>query len=193
MDAAALTGGFADPSRAAARAFRVALDCMARPGRVGRLAAAAPPDGLSPAAGTLLLALADADTPVWLAPGIGAAVEAWLAFHANAPRTTVPETAVFAVGAWTDLQPLEQWPAGTPTYPDRGATLIVETPALEGGAPLVLSGPGVAGETRIAPRLPDAAGAALAANAARYPLGLDVFLTAGEAVVALPRSSRIGG
>ena len=190
---AALTGGFADPAPGAARAFRAALDCMARPGRISALAEAAPPGGVSPSAGTLLLTLADADTPVWLPPRLAPALAPWLAFHAGAPAAGSPAEAVFALGAWAELAPLSAWPAGTPTYPDRGATLIVEVAALEGGPGLALSGPGIADEARLAPDLPDDAAGALRWNAGRFPLGLDLFLTAGGRAAALPRSTSIGG
>jgi len=192
MATAELTGGFADPARGAAHAFRAALDCMARPGRIATLAGAVPPGEIPVAAGTLLLTLADADTPVWLAPRHAGQGAAWLAFHANAPRAEAPGAAVLAFGAWEDLLPLDRWPAGTPDYPDRGATLICAVPALEGGAPLTLSGPGIAGTARLAPALPAGAEAALSWNAGRFPLGLDVFFAAGDRLAALPRSTRIG-
>ncbi|MFN3615885.1 MAG: phosphonate C-P lyase system protein PhnH, partial [Rubrimonas sp.] len=56
-----------------------------------------------------------------------------------------------------------------------------------------LTGPGIRGETRL-----DVAGvdagfwAAIARNAVTAPLGLDVVLTAGSAMAALPRSVRVG-
>ena len=194
MDGTALLGGFTDAARQSAEAFRTALDCMARPGRIGRLAGAVPPEGASPAAATLLLVLADADTPVWLPPRLaGGAVAEWLRFHAGAPLVTEPETACFALGRWEELAPLEAWPAGEPAYPDRGATLILEAEALEGGPQWRLTGPGIAGETAFAPVLPEGAAGALRRNAARFPLGLDLFLASGACIAALPRTTRIGG
>jgi alpha-D-ribose 1-methylphosphonate 5-triphosphate synthase subunit PhnH len=179
----ALAPGFADPPTDAARAFRIAMQAMARPGTIHDAAAPAP-EGLSPAAALLLLVLADATTPVHLA-GPAAHARGWLTFHTGAPEAA-PGEAVFAVGAWEDLLPLEAYPVGTPDYPDRSTTLIVEMPALENrGARL--TGPGIETEARLS--LPDAA--ALARNAARYPQGLDLFLTCGARLAALPRSTRI--
>ena len=117
----------------------------------------------------------------------------WRRFHANAPQAAGPGQAMFALGRWEELLPLEHWPAGEPAYPDRAATLIVEVAALEGGPVLELSGPGIDGSARLAPVLPSGAVAALRANAARFPLGLDFFFTAGGQVAGLPRSTRIGG
>ncbi len=177
-----MTPGFADPPTDSARAFRAIMAAMARPGTTHAVSARAP-DGLSPATAAVLLVLADPTTPVWLAaPG---ALD-WLVFHTGAPRTQARENATFAVGPWDRLLPLDAWPAGTPDYPDRGVTLIVEVASLDGpGARL--TGPGI--ETEVTLPLPDPA--ALAANAARYPLGVDFILTCGDRLAALPRSTRI--
>jgi alpha-D-ribose 1-methylphosphonate 5-triphosphate synthase subunit PhnH len=185
-DLLALEGGFADPARDAAVAFRAAMTALARPGTILEVAGARPPAPLSVAAGVLLLTLADAETPVHLAGAHDcAAVRTWLAFHTGAPVAD-RAAAAFAVGAWGALLPLSDYPAGTPEYPDRSTTLIVETPVLAArGARL--TGPGIAREARLS--LPDAA--ALGRNAARFPLGLDLFLVCGTRLAGLPRSIRI--
>ena len=189
----ALEGGFADRPRDAAVAFRAALDVLARPGRIREVAGAAPPDGLSVAAGVLLLTLADAETPLWLPERLrGGAVAEWLRFHTNAPQAAGRGQAMFATGHWEELLPLEDWSVGEPAYPDRAATLIIEVAALDGGPALELSGPGIDGRARLAPVLRPGAVAALRANAAQFPLGLDFFLTAGRQVAGLPRSALIG-
>lgn len=180
----ALGPGFPDAARDSARAFRAAMRAMARPGDIHTVEGPAAP-GLSVAAAVLLLTLTDRTTPVCL---LGDAAEArdWLTFHTGAPGAE-PGTAVFAVGTWADLAPLERFPVGTPDYPDRSATLIVECPALEPRGTR-LTGPGI--ERAAFLPLPDAG--AMARNAALYPLGLDFFLTAGRSLAALPRSTRIG-
>ncbi len=180
-----LAGGFARTAPDAARAFRACLEAMARPGRVFALAGAAPPAPLSPAAGALLLTLVDDTTGLFLAPSHdNAAVRAWLAFHCGAPLVA-PEAAVFALGRWEAL-PLGRFAPGTPEYPDRSVTLIVEVEALA-PANARLTGPGI--ETEQAARLPEIV--AFAANHARFPLGFDSFFCAGDEVSALPRSARV--
>lgn len=187
MDAASLTGGLRDPARDGARAFRAAMEVMARPGTIATLDHAAPPPPLSVAAGTLLLVLCDWDTPVWLAGDCDTApVRDWLAFHAGAPVALGPGDCAFAVGRWDVLTPLSAYPMGTAEYPDRAATLIVEMDALAPGGS-VLEGPGIAG--RAALPLPDPA--AFRANSARFPLGVDAFFTCGTRVAALPRSTKV--
>lgn len=189
MESAALAGGFAAPAVDAARTFRAALDAMARPGRIVTLAGATPPAALSPAAGALLLALADAETPLWLAPSSATrpALD-WIAFHVGAPAAARADAA-FALGSWAELAPIEDFPNGTPDYPDRAATLIVELDRLTPkGA--TLCGPGVAGTAALS--LPDDLAAARAARGP-FPLGIDLFFTAGSLAAALPRSTTLQG
>jgi alpha-D-ribose 1-methylphosphonate 5-triphosphate synthase subunit PhnH len=193
-DPATLEGAFADPPAEAARAFRALLDAMARPGRVHRLAGAAPPAPLPPAAGVAALTLCDAETPIWLAPELRTpAVEGWLRFHANCPFAERPEGAAFAFGSPEALaEVLERLPEGEADWPDRSATLVVLAPTLSEGPALRLSGPGVDGTARLplGPAL-DAVAALHAPNRRSFPLGRDLILCAGDAVAALPRSTRL--
>lgn len=183
---ASLLGGFADPARQSARAFRAALDALSRPGRITRIEGAAPPAPLSPAAGSLLLMLADATTPIWLAPSHdGPELRDWITFHTSAPFCG-PEAAHFALGTWAALQPVSRFCIGLPDYPDRSATLLVEMDVLvhEGAS---LTGPGIDGEARLF--VPDIQ--AFRANHALFPLGFDTFLTAGSEIAGLPRSTKV--
>ncbi len=180
----ALSGGFADPAIEAARAFRAILDVMARPGRIADLAGAVPPAPLSVAAGTVALTLLDGTTPVHLAGGHDvAAVRDWITFHTGAPFVRAEE-AVFAIGTWDALLPVGRFAIGTPEYPDRACTLIVETAKLvpQGAR---LTGPGIEHHAHLS--LPEVA--AFRANRALFPLGFDCFLTAGDRVAGLPRST----
>ena len=187
MSTANLAGGFPAVPTDAARAFRAALTAMAHPGRITAIDGARPPSPLSVAAGTLLLVLADSETPVHLAgPHDTPAVREWLAFHASV-RFVTPAEAVWAVGEWASLTPIDRFPAGTPQYPERSTTLIIERDELVPKGER-LTGPGIADAHRLALPDPDA----LRANAARFPLGVDCFFTTGNRLAALPRSTRIG-
>lgn len=186
MQAETLEGGFADPATDAARAFRAVMEAMARPGTPWTVAGAAPPAPLSPAAGAVLLTLCDAETPLYLAGAADCAeVRAWVAFHTGAPLSG-PSGCAFALGTWPALLPLDAYAIGTPEYPDRSATLIVETARIS-ATPRELQGPGIRDTAQL--DLPDAA--AFRANAARFPLGLDFLFTNGSTVAALPRSTRV--
>ncbi len=186
MTQVALHGGFTDPALQSARAFRAVLDVLSRPGHITLIKGAAPPAPLSPAAGALVLVLADATTPIWLAPSHDVPeLRSWITFHTGAPFST-PEVAQFALGTWEALLPVDRFAVGLPDYPDRSATLIVEMPTLRRfGARL--TGPGIKGSALLA--LPEIA--AFRANHALFPLGFDTFLTAGAEIAGLPRTTKV--
>ncbi len=181
-----MTGGFAEPAIQSARTFRALLEAMARPGRIGTVGGAEPPAPLSVAAGVVLLVLTDPTTPLHLAGDADcAAVRSWIAFHTGAPLVAAEE-AQFALGTWNALQPVTRFLIGEPAWPDRSATLIVETDRLEPrGARL--TGPGIGTEARLT--LPETA--AFRLNRAQFPLGFDTILTCGDRLAALPRSTRV--
>jgi len=186
MNADTLVGGFETPAVQSANAFRSIMEAMARPGNIEDISGAVPPAPLSVAAGCVLLTLCDADTPVYLADEVNNEdVRAWLAFHTGAPLTG-PSHAMFAVGGWDALMPLDAYPIGTSEYPDRSTTLIVERPVLtKTGA--TLRGPGI--KTTATLSLPDAA--AFQSNRALFPLGLDFIFISGTRLAALPRSTEV--
>lgn len=185
MGGQALEGGFANAPIDAARAFRQIMTVMARPGDIAEIEGAAPPAPLSPAAGAVLLCLCDADTGVFLASGHDTpAIRQWVLFHTGAPLVAARE-AQFAVGTW-DALPRAEFSIGTPEYPDRSATLIVEMTHLAQGAQ-TLSGPGIK-ETRTL-ALPDVQ--PFRQNAVLFPLGLDFVFTCGSRIAALPRTTKV--
>lgn len=188
MPSHALTGGFSDPGAHSAHAFRAVMEAMARPGSLQRIAGSAPPAPLSAAAGAVVLTLCDADTPIHLAGAANCApVRDWIAFHTGAPPSE-PSDCVFALGTWQDLMPRDAYPIGTPEYPDRSATWIVEMDALDiEGTGAVLRGPGIQDTATLA--LPDIP--ALQANHALFPLGLDFIFTSGAYIAGLPRSTEV--
>ena len=180
-----LTGGFADAPVQAARAFRAALEAMARPGKIETVAGAEA-TGISTAAAVLLLTLCDRETPIHLAPGCDSdALKRWIAFHIGAPVVAADE-AMFALGGWEALKPLDRYRIGTAEYPDRSVTLIVEVAALE-SAGMKLTGPGI--ETEAALSLPEVE--AFARNGLLFPLGWDCYFTCDDKLAALPRTTKV--
>ncbi|MCW1920351.1 phosphonate C-P lyase system protein PhnH [Rhodobacter sp. KR11] len=180
-----LTGGFHDAPRQSARAFRLALNALSRPGRIETVSGAEGPAPLSAAAATLLLVLADRDTPIHLGASHDVqAVRDWITFHTGAPFVA-PEAAMLALGTW-DTLPRARFPLGLPDYPDRSATLIVETATLTTEGPR-LTGPGIQTEAHLS--LPEVT--AFQENRALFPQGLDFFFTCGARLAALPRSTRV--
>jgi len=186
LDVQALTGGFEAAPVQSARAFRAALEALSRPGMIVTVSGALPPAPLSVAAGVLLLTLADGTTPVHLAGAWDCAlVRGWITFHCGAPLVG-PAQAVFAIGDWAALQPVGRFAIGRADYPDRAATLIVEMAGLANTG-MRLTGPGILDAARLS--LPEVA--AFQDNRALFPLGFDTFLTCGDRLAGLPRSTRV--
>ena len=188
-------GGFTSPVFDAQAVFRAIMEAMARRGTVWPLPAqASAPEPLTPAMAALLLTVCDADTPVWFdAAASSAETDAWLRFHTGAPIASEASEAAFAVIAdATLLGTVERFALGTPDYPDRSTTLLVQVASLTGGMRLVLEGPGIQDSALIAPGgLPDRITDIWAANNALFPRGVDLVFAALDAIAALPRTTRV--
>ncbi|MBI1169941.1 phosphonate C-P lyase system protein PhnH [bacterium] len=184
MTPEALSGGFRDASIQSARAFRAALEAMARPGTIWQVEGAAPPAPMSVASGVLILTLCDGTTPLHLGASMDLPmIRDWITFHTGAPLVAA-EAARFALGHWQDLMPVNRFAIGTPDYPDRSATLIVEMPDLSTAGPQ-LSGPGIKGNASLS--FPEVA--AFRANRRHFPQGFDTYLTCDTRLAGLPRST----
>jgi alpha-D-ribose 1-methylphosphonate 5-triphosphate synthase subunit PhnH len=176
--------------------FRAVLDAMASPGAVRPLAArlGAPPPFVDTAA-AVALTLCDHDTPVWLDAPLRAAdpVCAWLRLRAGCRLVSEPREAAFAfISAAENLPPLDAFSLGTPDYPDRSATIVIQVASLRAGPPLALSGPGIRDTQMLrASGLPADMAQRLAANRTLFPCGVDFILASADAIAALPRSVRL--
>lgn len=187
-----MNAGFADPVHDAQGVFRRVLDALSRPGRVFHLGAHADAGSLGPAMAQVLLALTDDDTPVWWQQPDPATAQ-WLRFHTGAPIAENPAAAAFAVSCVTaDLPALGQFAAGTAAAPERSTTWLIEVPSLETGPGVAWRGPGIADVqmVRIA-GLPDGFWMQWQANHAAFPQGVDIVFTCADAVLGLPRTTRV--
>jgi alpha-D-ribose 1-methylphosphonate 5-triphosphate synthase subunit PhnH len=196
MTTTELAAGFADKVLGAQSTFGAVMEAMARPGRIRRISVeAGTPAPLMHGSAALALTLFDHDTPIWLDETIAAdgTVAQWLKFHTSAPLTGDPSSAAFAlIGDGSALLPLERFALGTPEYPDRSTTLIIQAQALGSGDGFRLHGPGIDGETLLQASLqPADLFDRLSINAALFPRGLDVALVSGDQVVAIPRTTRL--
>lgn len=194
IDLAGVGAGFADPVFESQSAFRGCLSALATPGTIVSLGAGLDEmPGLHAAAGALLLALLDQDTRLWLSPGVAASrIASSLKFHTGCSLAASPGEADFALVAGAEeLPPLDAFSAGTQEYPERSATLVLQVPAiLESG--WRLSGPGIRGEARFSvPSLGDGFVAHWERNRSRFPRGVDLYVSSGERLCGLPRTTRI--
>lgn len=190
-----IASGFSDPVFQSQAAFRALLTALSEPGLIQQVAPDfAGPEGLEPATAIALLTLADYETPIWLPAALrDGPAGAWLRFHCGVALVEAPGQAAFAVIDGADAAPeLSAFNPGTDQFPDRSTTVLVQCAGLAGGDSITLSGPGIAGSRDIAPTgLRPGFSAELAANAELYPLGVDLILSHGGAVIGLPRSTQI--
>ena len=74
-----------------------------------------------------------------------------LRFHCGAPIVEAPSQAAFALAAdATSLPPLDSFALGSPEYPDRSTTLLIQVRGLGEGRAVRLTGPGIEGSRRLA-------------------------------------------
>jgi alpha-D-ribose 1-methylphosphonate 5-triphosphate synthase subunit PhnH len=182
--------GFADPTAGAQACFRAVLDAMSRPGTVHDAGTGlTPPAPLDAATAAVLLTLADADTPVFIAAK-HQAVREWAGFHCGCPFAATPADASFVLAA--ELPDLGSLDAGSDEAPHASATALLQVRALGGGSAWRLDGPGLRQPASLlVDGLPGDFAAIWAANHALFPRGVDIILCAGGRLAALPRSLRI--
>jgi alpha-D-ribose 1-methylphosphonate 5-triphosphate synthase subunit PhnH len=193
---AELPAGFADKVLSAQTTFRSVMDAMARPGSVHCITSAAGTlPGMMRGTAAIALTLFDHDTPIWLDARMSEASEVtkWLKFHTSAPVVSDPSICSFAlIGNAAELPALDRFSFGTNEYPDRSTTLILQVESLREGLAFELRGPGIDGTAVLRARIhPLDLFARLAVNATLFPRGIDVVLVADDAIVAIPRTTRL--
>ncbi|MEA3129828.1 MAG: alpha-D-ribose 1-methylphosphonate 5-triphosphate synthase subunit PhnH, partial [Paraburkholderia sp.] len=86
---------------------------------------------------------------------------------------------------------LESFALGAAESPEQSVTLLIRVEALTGGAPVVLSGPGIQHTQTIAPvGLPEHFWRERAALAPLFPCGVDCYLVCGNTLIGLPRTTQ---
>ncbi|MEO5669933.1 MAG: phosphonate C-P lyase system protein PhnH [Ramlibacter sp.] len=188
----ALAIGFVDPVHDAQRAFRAALEALARPGKI--VDVGQPIEGLAlpPALAHLLLALTDDDTPVWWRTAAATAVQ-WLRFHTGASLAEQPQQAAFAVVTDPAAMPgLGEFAQGSAASPEFSTTVLVEVPSLVAGSVLQWHGPGIRDSQAVCiAGMPADFWNQWQANHAAFPQGVDLIFTCGAQAIGLPRTTRI--
>jgi alpha-D-ribose 1-methylphosphonate 5-triphosphate synthase subunit PhnH len=192
---AAPAAGFVDPVFDSQRVFRTILDCVARPGRLTPLnSSVGAPAPLLATTAEILLAMADFETSIWLDDRLARTVEvaAFLRFHTGARLVNDPAQATFAVISDVASMPaLKTFGQGTPDYPDRSTTLLIQVERLESSGH-AFEGAGINGRIAFAaePAPPDFFNQ-LGENRAAFPCGVDLIFVTLATVAALPRSVRL--
>jgi alpha-D-ribose 1-methylphosphonate 5-triphosphate synthase subunit PhnH len=191
--------------------YRTLLDCLARPGLIGQLddVMLDVPPFYNRATALTLLTLFGGDTTYALVQSEAQASAApvapdcgFIRRETGAKAVPVDQADFLILFDAAVLPQLTNVRIGTLSYPDLGATAIVQvegiSPApMQGSLRLRLTGPGIETETIVF-----VSGAAAEFFAARahlnheFPMGLDIVLTcdslsAGPCVLGLPRTTRV--
>jgi alpha-D-ribose 1-methylphosphonate 5-triphosphate synthase subunit PhnH len=193
---AELPAGFADKVLSAQSVFRSVMDAVARPGSIQRIApTAGTPAVMMRGTAAIALTLFDHDTPIWLDAQMSATVDVakWLKFHTSAPVIADSSIASFAlVGDPKNLPSLDRFAFGSNEYPDRSTTVILQVESLTNGPAVKLEGPGIDGSATLRASIqPRDLFERLAINATLFPRGIDVVLVHDDAIVAIPRTTRL--
>lgn len=179
----------------AARLFRSILAAFSKPAVAVPLPVSPTvPVPLLPGAAAVLLSLCDYQTPVWLSPSLNTeAVRKFIRFHTGAPITDSALDAVFAVLGVDEAKFfLDQFPLGTDEYPDRSATLILQTASIDAGEDVTIKGPGLQHPVKLAVSGADASfWQQMQGNSLLFPVGLDFLFATQREIAALPRSMSV--
>lgn len=178
----------------AQQSFRRLLKAMSEPGVIVSLSQVS--HGWQPlgvATSSLLLTLADSATPVWLAPPFANdMVRQNLRLHTGAPLCEAPEHAIFAVtDEKMNAETFAVLAQASARMPESGITLIMQVASLSGGRMLRLTGAGIAEERMVAPQLPESLIHMLDEHPYALAPGLDLILTCGERLLAIPHSTHV--
>lgn len=183
---------FKDPVHDAQQTFRALLDALARPGIPQATAELTVPEGLTPSCAAACLTLLDLETMMWLQPGLPEVARSWLLFHTGCRFVPHPQAADFALIWDIETVPsLFDFSWGTAEFPEASTSLLIQLPALWGGNPVTLCGPGILDVITVVAPLPVEFWQQWQEMTADYPLGVDSWCFAGDQVLGLPRTARL--
>jgi alpha-D-ribose 1-methylphosphonate 5-triphosphate synthase subunit PhnH len=196
LDLTKMQAGFEDVTHASQGIFRHVMQAISRPDSIQEL-----PNYLSHTnfgqAGSLqlLLALLDAQTYLYASRGlIQAGFIDYLRFHTACQLTDDLASAQFV---WLDsndqIPSLADFQLGTDEYPDAGASLFLDVSNITlGSGALRIKGPGIAAPVQV-----DVVGLAQnfwqqrQAQQLLFPRGIDIFLSAQNRLLGIPRSTQV--
>lgn len=143
-------------------------------------------------AAAILLALLDQGTSLAIEDRCRETFQ-WLYDATGAPAAPVDE-ADFILTTHQLADVLSQAKRGTASQPEQGATVVCaggDLTADQSHTPVTLTGPGIADSLDVALPMSTSAIQARAQAIDAYPMGVDVVITLGDQLIALPRSCRI--
>ncbi len=189
------TSEFGEIALQSASDFRLIMEAMSRPGKVMNFDEIHESTGTMNAGSSMVaMTLCDHETPVWLDDELSTKeVKEFVRFNCSSPITTDPGGIQFGFFSKPPSnEELERFPLGTPAYPDRSATLVIQIDGLSEGSGVVLGGPGIKTIHKLnANGLEKSFWNWWQQNNMRFPLGIDVILTTDTSIAALPRTVHV--
>lgn len=192
MTQPSLQAAFSNPVHQAQQCFRHIAQAFAEPGLVERIALVDSMEALDAASHASALTLLDSDTPIWISPELdSAALRRHLIFHCACPIVEQPEEAQFVFMAANDTAVLSRLDVGTDRDPEFSCTVFLQVPSLQSGTTTTWSGPGIQHSRDV--QLPVSAEFWQQRDAiTAFPRGVDICFVAGQDMMGLPRSTRVG-
>ncbi|MGG4774138.1 phosphonate C-P lyase system protein PhnH [Paenalcaligenes sp. Me52] len=192
MTQPSLQAAFSNPVHQAQQCFRLIAQAFAEPGLVERIALVDSMEALDAASHASALTLLDSDTPIWISPELdSAALRRHLIFHCACPIVEQPEEAQFVFMGANDTAVLSRLDVGTDRDPEFSCTVFLQVPSLQSGTTTTWSGPGIQHSRDV--QLPVSAELWQQRDAiTAFPRGVDICFVAGQDMMGLPRSTRVG-
>ncbi|MFA3777246.1 phosphonate C-P lyase system protein PhnH [Yersinia sp. 1652 StPb PI] len=184
---------FEHPVDDAQHTFRRILKALSEPGVLVTLPHATGWQPLNPATTSVLLTLADQETPLYLDAALNSdSVQHNVRFHTGAPLMTCSDKSSFSLfNNEITAEQLATCPAGNELSPEQSTTVVIQTDSLHHGMPLRLRGPGIEHSRTVAPHLPATVLNYLLNRPAAFPAGIDFLFTCGENLMAIPRTTHV--
>ena len=186
--------GFSDIVDDSQTTVRALLNALSYPGKQQQINInLTPPSDLNIGFAAAYLTMLDLETKVWLSSDFNGDIKAWLLFHTGSSFTDNSQVADFAIIKNINAIPsLLNFHHGTAEEPEKSTTLFVQGLDLESGEKVILTGPGILGETTISiSGLPEFFWLEWESNVKNYPLGIDIFFFSKNTVIGLPRTIKI--
>ncbi len=187
--------GFQNPTFDSTDVFRKVLTAMSHPGEIQDLKAPCThPDSLNPTSAAILLALADMETEVWLAPEMDSAeARNFLKFHTGCKVVEDPNECKFAIAnSNSDIASYKALSTGSAEYPDRSATLIMAVEDIDNAQGVTLTGPGIKVSRHLkVSNVIKEFWTWFETNTQLFPQGVDVIFASEAHIAAVPRTIKL--
>ena len=184
----------ADPEYPAYKTFHAISEAMFRPGeRIYVNNEFAIPEELNFAAAASCLILLGGESLFWTDLNWNSETISWLQFYSGC--TLISEPCMATCALITDpvhMPPLKHFRIGDHESPANAAALIIQLDDIQINRGKKLAGPGIKKLARLTPMgMPNDFWKQWQEQSREYPLGVDIFFTCEDALVALPRSTHI--